>query len=242
MKMNNAIQKAREALASIPHGAIDALANNQRQLDMDGCEVGVSRQAVDEVLAGLRAALAALDAETPATPADVGEEPVAYYWTEGRTSPDTPMGPAEYDEEVIFDFQPPAPGVQFEPLYSATALERVTRERDEARAENTRLRAALAQSELPCVYCTLPKDEWAKCAQGFPGCGRADDAMGCPELGAAMRAESAEAKLAEARKVIEPFARVGDKHHSGYLDTEFAYPIIRVGDVRAASRWLEETK
>jgi len=62
--MTDAIQKAREALASIPHGAIDALANNQRQLDMDGCEVGVSRQAVDEVLAGLRAALAALDAET----------------------------------------------------------------------------------------------------------------------------------------------------------------------------------
>lgn len=62
--MTDAIQKAREALASIPHGAIDALANNQRQLDMDGCEVGVSRQAVDEVLAGLRAALAALAAET----------------------------------------------------------------------------------------------------------------------------------------------------------------------------------
>lgn len=62
--MTDAIQKAREALASIPHGAIDALANNQRQLDMDGCEVGVSRQAVDEVLAGLRAALDALDAET----------------------------------------------------------------------------------------------------------------------------------------------------------------------------------
>lgn len=62
--MNETIQNVREALASIPHGAIDALANNQRQLDMDGCEVGVSRQAVDEVLAGLRAAIAALDAET----------------------------------------------------------------------------------------------------------------------------------------------------------------------------------
>lgn len=56
--------KVREALEGIPHGAIDALANNQRQLDVDGCEVGVSRQAIDEVLAGLRAALAALDAET----------------------------------------------------------------------------------------------------------------------------------------------------------------------------------
>lgn len=56
-------------------------------------------------------------------------------------------------------------------------------------AENTRLRAALANSELPCVYCTLPKDEWSKCPYGFPGCGRANDAMGCPELGARMEAE-----------------------------------------------------
>lgn len=51
-------------------------------------------------------------------------------------------------------------------------------------AENTRLRAALAQSDRPCAYCTLPADEWSKCAQGFPGCDRADDAMGCPHLGA----------------------------------------------------------
>lgn len=31
--------------------AIDALRHRQRQLDLDGCEVGVSRQALDEVLA-----------------------------------------------------------------------------------------------------------------------------------------------------------------------------------------------
>lgn len=36
-----------------PDGAIDALTNGQRQLDMDGCEVGVSRQALDETLAYL---------------------------------------------------------------------------------------------------------------------------------------------------------------------------------------------
>jgi hypothetical protein len=30
--------------------AIENLKINQRQLDMDGCEVGVSRQALDEVL------------------------------------------------------------------------------------------------------------------------------------------------------------------------------------------------
>src|SRR5690606_22838312 len=33
------------------HPAIENLRNCQRQLDMDGCEVGVSRQAVDETLA-----------------------------------------------------------------------------------------------------------------------------------------------------------------------------------------------
>lgn len=33
--------------------AIAALTNDQRQLDVDGCEVGVSRQALDELLAAL---------------------------------------------------------------------------------------------------------------------------------------------------------------------------------------------
>lgn len=33
--------------------AIAALTNNQRQLDADGCEVGVSRQALDELLAAV---------------------------------------------------------------------------------------------------------------------------------------------------------------------------------------------
>lgn len=34
----------------LPDDAIEHLRNHQRQLDMDGCEVGVSRQALDEVL------------------------------------------------------------------------------------------------------------------------------------------------------------------------------------------------
>jgi len=53
--------------------------------------------------------------------------------------------------------------------------EAAEKERDEARDENTRLRAALAQSDRPCVYCTLPKDEWSKCASGFPGCGSKEE-------------------------------------------------------------------
>lgn len=64
---------------------------------------------------------------------------------------------------------------------------------NEARAENTRLRAALAMSDQPCAYCSLPAEEMAKCASGFPGCARADDAMGCPHLGAAI-------ELAELKK------------------------------------------
>lgn len=73
-------------------------------------------------------------------------------------------------------------------------------------AEVERLRAALAQSELPCIYCTLPKEDWHKCRHGFPGCSRGDDAMGCPELGASMRAEAAEARNAALVKVLEEAA------------------------------------
>ncbi len=40
--------------------ASDNLRSNQRQLDMDGCEVGVSRQAVDETLEQYDAMRAAL--------------------------------------------------------------------------------------------------------------------------------------------------------------------------------------
>lgn len=42
------------------HPAITNLRDCQRQLDMDGCEVGVSRQALDETLALLNEALAEL--------------------------------------------------------------------------------------------------------------------------------------------------------------------------------------
>lgn len=42
------------------HPAVENLKTNQRQLDMDGCEVGVSRQALDETLASYAVLLAAL--------------------------------------------------------------------------------------------------------------------------------------------------------------------------------------
>lgn len=57
-------------------------------------------------------------------------------------------------------------------------------------AEITRLRAALAMSEGPCIYCSLPRERWAECSHGFPGCSRGDDAVGCPELGARLELEN----------------------------------------------------
>lgn len=46
---------------------------------------------------------------------------------------------------------------------------------EKLRAENDKMRALLAYGSDPCVYCGLSKADMAKCALGFPGCGRADD-------------------------------------------------------------------
>lgn len=43
--------------------------------------------------------------------------------------------------------------------------------------DNEQLRFILAKSDLDCIYCGLPKKDMAKCAHGFPGCGRADDLL-----------------------------------------------------------------
>ena len=82
---------------------------------------------------------------------------------------------------------------------AADAIERLTRERDEARDENTRLRAAIANGGGACVYCSLPADKWVECKSGFPGCARADDALGCAELGARLELAEARAAMASAR-------------------------------------------
>jgi transposase-like protein len=81
--------------------------------------------------------------------------------------------------------------------------------RDEA--ENNNLRAALAHSELPCAYCSLPVEDWGKCKSGFPGCARADDASGCPHLGDGL-------VTFEAYKIIKKLIGVVDGHISGSLD------------------------
>ena len=74
--------------------------------------------------------------------------------------------------------------------------EKAEAERDQSKKENNLLRAALAQSDQPCVYCTLSKADWLKCKSGFPGCARADDAMGCPELGASLERDQLKADCA----------------------------------------------
>lgn len=76
----------------------------------------------------------------------------------------------------------------------------MTRTIEEVEAENTRLRATLAQSPMACAYCLLPADDWEKCRHGFPGCSRSDDAAGCPELGARMELHEMQ-KAIEAKKV-----------------------------------------
>lgn len=58
-------------------GAIDNLNHHQTQLDMDGVMVGVSRQALSEVLAGLEAALVSAPADPAPAPAD---DEIAAYW------------------------------------------------------------------------------------------------------------------------------------------------------------------
>lgn len=68
-------------------------------------------------------------------------------------------------------------------------VEKLVADYKEQTAENTQLRAALANSDQPCVYCSLPAADWTKCASGFPGCERGEDGLGCPHLGSGMELE-----------------------------------------------------
>lgn len=45
------------------------------------------------------------------------------------------------------------------------------------RKENDIMRKLIAESDMNCLYCGLPKADMAKCQLGFPGCGRADDLL-----------------------------------------------------------------
>ena len=91
-------------------------------------------------------------------------------------------------------------------------IERLTAALAAAERDNTHLRSALAVSKDPCRYCQLPAEENEKCRSGFPGCDRADDMMGCPELGASLALQDAEIQAWNA--AIEAAA---DKSASSFL-------------------------
>lgn len=99
----------------------------------------------------------------------------------------TPRTDAKVAEMIALNQSPD--GLEF----FARQLER---ELAEARAENTRLRAALATSKDPCIYCQLSAADMGKCKAGFPGCARADDLSGCPEFGASLDAATLRTQLA----------------------------------------------
>lgn len=138
---------------------------------------------------------------------------------------------------------------------AATALADMRGKLEAAEGENTRLRAALANSDQPCAYCSLPKDEWAKCQHGFPGCDRADDAMGCPELGASLDLSRIRALLVEAVEGLKPLTHY-DLHMEDASDNQplslvwephvvWLERALTVGDLRRAAalaRKIEQEK
>lgn len=69
--LRSAALSLKEADAVVNPLAIEALTNNQRQLDQDGVEVGVSRQALDEVLAALTALAAPVATQAEAKAAGI---------------------------------------------------------------------------------------------------------------------------------------------------------------------------
>lgn len=114
-------------------------------------------------------------------------------------------------------------------------LEGLRAENEELGAENVRLRAALAQSELPCAYCSLPRGKWAKCASGFPGCARDDDAAGCPHLGASLELDGLRARIAELESQVprwrDPAVELPDNYCGvwGRLENGQADMVYRTG-------------
>lgn len=86
------------------------------------------------------------------------------------TGPDAAQGP---NARLIAA----APTVFGQAVRALRQVEALERRNERLRAENDRMRYIIASSNLPCLYCGLPGADMAKCPDGFPGCGRADDLM-----------------------------------------------------------------
>lgn len=114
-------------------------------------------------------------------------------------------------------------------------FDRLNAEIDHLRAESERLRAALAQSDQPCAYCSLPADEWAKCQSGFPGCARADDALGCPELGARLENERLREYLGKAAESLDEVADNFELSDTVKLKLKFAAMCARMASKEGKS-------
>lgn len=100
-------------------GAIDNLNHHQRQLDADGVEVGVSRQALFEVLAGIEAAIAGR-ADNEATPASDG---LPEGWKAVFARRDGGDAAAWYDQgDQQWRVCPNAPPIEFMPNWEAVKV------------------------------------------------------------------------------------------------------------------------
>ena len=95
--------------------------------------------------------------------------------------------------------------------------------------ENDDLRAALADSLQPCIYCGLAATEIAKCKHGFPGCGRMDDLMAKSEKDGERRAAfvARQEALEEAALCVE--ARV---RHAVVMSDALAFEIRALKEVK----------
>ena len=101
------------------------------------------------------------------------------------------------------------------------------------RKENDWMRASLANGGGPCSYCKLPREQWASCARGFPGCPRGDDAMLCPHVGAGLQEEELRAQVAQYKEDAERW-RWAIKHAEWHRSERAAYisiPVDRAADL-----------
>jgi hypothetical protein len=78
------------------------------------------------------------------------------------------------------------------------------------------------------------------CRSGFPGCGRADDLVGCPELGASLENNQLRTRIAELETALRPFA--SNKYNytpAGNGNTEQAHVYCSSDDLRRARAALD---